>query len=87
MKRSITQYHVSSFPVVMSGIKFRHSSVPVRSDYEKRLLVETSGAVMSFKEAGGDPGIRERKELHQCSRTCAGCCFSNVHQSFYKCCS
>jgi hypothetical protein len=52
MKTSVSQYHVSSFRVVMSGIKFRYGSFPVRGDYEKRLLVETSGAVMSFKEPG-----------------------------------
>jgi hypothetical protein len=56
MKTSVSQCHVSSFRVVIWGIKFRYSSLPVRGNYEKRLLVEISGAVMSFKEPGETVG-------------------------------
>jgi hypothetical protein len=51
MKTSVSQYQVNSFRRVISRINFRYSSFPVRGDYEKRLLFETSGAVMSFQEA------------------------------------
>jgi hypothetical protein len=63
MKTSASQYHVSSFRIVISGIKLHYSSFPIPGDYEKRLFSRNFWSRDGLSRARVDPQIGERKNF------------------------